>query len=898
MEYNDEVRFLQAQTDHIEQLAKYRGRSCPTFLFYMNGDLVKVIRGADSPHLEATIKEQIELQKMGVERTPYQEDDTVDTTARIEVAEEVDDDVSEPVPLSKLRGRSQIALSIVGSRALANLAEGDTLAIIKPDCSPRMIQAIRDYIKAGLFTIAREKRVWFTVKKVNEFYQEHRAEPFFDELVRFMTSAPCLALHLHRENAVQAWRTLIGPTNSDLARDTAPNSIRAFAGTDGTRNAVHGSDSIASAERELELLFGNASDVELPRIPISLEDSTPTTLQKEYTLVIVKPDAVSANKDAEILDIVRARGYDILQQEKIELSADRAKEFYREHEGKPFFNDLVQFMSGSPIVVAAIKGDNVIRGWREMIGPTNTAIAKIERPMSIRARFGTDGTKNAVHGSDSPTSVYREIEFFFPEIVKSENMTPPPPKPERTLALIKPDAMSKGHKDAILQLVRDAGFTIVEEKQLTQKREIANAFYMEHFGKGFYEDLTEWMSSAPIYAMVLEKENAVKAWRELAGPTNSEKAREISPKSIRALYGEDGSHNAVHGSDSLASAAREIDLLFGKTANDEPAEIDTNDSLLRIEEHPNGLTTENPSSLKGSQNLAASHRSINEDRRGSHASIREPSTDAKRASISLSKSRQSSNALEAGGDIHKSHGKLVSVQRGSNSQLLSAKNSDPGSQRSLSKKAPSTSQLTTAPISGSRPASSQNQRLSRAGSQKLSNGESATTTSQRHLNVPLSAQKKTASKQQINTEPAMRASQLNLSSAKKSLSKQQLADTRGSKSSLSKEATEDRSADANPGPTTVPESASEQKSASIQQPTDVEKSSGAGGETGVSPDQNEGDERRGLAHPSAPMGEQEKTHVGVSEKSLSVHNLAGPNDVAKVDQRVAENQASDKQLAI
>ncbi|KAG5458702.1 MAG: nucleoside diphosphate kinase [Olpidium bornovanus] len=505
-------------------------------------DLVKVIRGANSPLIEATIKEQLELEKMGVERQPvsripndvgapgtlgyFENGDDVKPSPAAQLPEP-DEDVSEPVPLSKLKTRSQVALSYAGSMALADIAEGDTLAIIKPDCGPRMVKAIKDHIKAGQFKVVKEKRVWFTKERAEEFYQEHKEKAFFDDLIRFMTredrgnalfalragliyrhfsmcepvyyapgSAPCIALHLHKENAVLDWRTMIGPTNSDIARDTAPNSIRAFAGTDGTRNAVHGSDSIAASDRELELIFGAGPELrDLPNVPYPVRrrpDVPPSA--SEVTLVLVKPDAVAAGKDGEILDVVRARGYDVLQQEKVEISADRARELYREHAQKPFFADLIAHLTSGPVIVAAVKGDDCVHGWREMIGPTDPAEAKIHRPMSIRARYGTDTMRNAVHGSDSPDSAYRELDLIFPDIVKSENIPPPPPNLEYTLALIKPDAMAKGYKDAIIQRIEDAGFNILQEKEVTQPIELAKAFYIEHAGKAFFDDLTTWMS--------------------------------------------------------------------------------------------------------------------------------------------------------------------------------------------------------------------------------------------------------------------------------------------------------------------------------------------------------------------------------------------------------------------
>jgi len=134
--------------------------------------------------------------------------------------------------------------------------------------------------------------------------------------------------------------------------------------------------------------------------------------------------------------------------------------------------------------------------------------------------------------------------------------------PIKTLAMIKPDAVAAGNAGSIMQAVEAAGFTIVQKKELTLTADMASAFYGEHKGKPFYETLVGFMTSGPIYALALSKEDAILDWRKLMGPTNSEIARESEPKSLRALFGTDNTMNATHGSDSPASASRELKFFF------------------------------------------------------------------------------------------------------------------------------------------------------------------------------------------------------------------------------------------------------------------------------------------------------------------------------------------------
>lgn len=132
----------------------------------------------------------------------------------------------------------------------------------------------------------------------------------------------------------------------------------------------------------------------------------------ERTLAMVKPDAID-NGEA-ILDMARAAGFTVLQQRRARLSPEEASEFYAEHYGKKFFDNLVKFMSSGPIMAIVLAKPGAVADWRTLIGPTDSNKARIDAPDSVRARFGTDGSTNAVHGSDSDGSAAREIRFFFP----------------------------------------------------------------------------------------------------------------------------------------------------------------------------------------------------------------------------------------------------------------------------------------------------------------------------------------------------------------------------------------------------------------------------------------------------------------------------------------------------
>ncbi len=130
----------------------------------------------------------------------------------------------------------------------------------------------------------------------------------------------------------------------------------------------------------------------------------------ESTLLIVKPDGVRRGLVGEVLRRVERKGLTIEEMRLFTIPRDTAEEHYAEHTEKPFFGELVGFITGGPVVVAKITGEDAIACWRTLMGPTNPVDAP---PGSIRGDFATVIGENIVHGSDSPDSAARELRIFF-----------------------------------------------------------------------------------------------------------------------------------------------------------------------------------------------------------------------------------------------------------------------------------------------------------------------------------------------------------------------------------------------------------------------------------------------------------------------------------------------------
>ena len=130
----------------------------------------------------------------------------------------------------------------------------------------------------------------------------------------------------------------------------------------------------------------------------------------ERTLMIIKPDAVKARHIGEIIARVEKEGFEIKGLRFLNLTTEQAESFYDIHTEKPFFRDLVNYMTSGPVVVGWLEIDNAIEKWREVIGATDP---KKAAEGTIRKLFGTSIENNAVHGSDSPENGIRETKFFF-----------------------------------------------------------------------------------------------------------------------------------------------------------------------------------------------------------------------------------------------------------------------------------------------------------------------------------------------------------------------------------------------------------------------------------------------------------------------------------------------------
>ncbi|NWI22690.1 NDK7 kinase, partial [Sula dactylatra] len=269
--------------------------------------------------------------------------------------------------------------------------------------------------------------------------------------------------------------------------------------------------------------------------------------RRERTLALIKPDGMP--KIGELIDIIINAGFTITKAKMMVLSRKEAADFYVDHQSKPFYNELLQFITSGPIVAMEILGDDAVCKWKTLLGPANSAVAQTDAPDSIRANFGHDGLRNAAHGPDSVASAAQELELFFPSSggrgpVNSAKFT------NCTCCIIKPHAVNEGLAGKIIKAIINEGFQISALQMFNMERANVEEFYEIYKGVvAEYMEMVTELCSGPCIAMEITQPEPPKVFRDFCGPSDPEIARYLRPGTLRAVFGKNKIQNAVHCTD-------------------------------------------------------------------------------------------------------------------------------------------------------------------------------------------------------------------------------------------------------------------------------------------------------------------------------------------------------------
>lgn len=367
------LSFATANTDKIGTLKAYGGHSEPVFLFYAKNVLVNVVRGANGPLLERTIKGELENEH------------TVLKTGGVRKSIEDMPPPPPPVVEAKVEPRASSA------RPKSVSKKEYTLALIKPDGAAHTDDIFARIAEAHMH-VRTQTETTLTREQAQDFYAEHRGKPFFDGLLDLMTSGPVVAMVLSGTHAVADWRKLIGPANPDKAKVDDPNCLRALYGSDGTRNAVHGSDSLASASREILFFFKEWAQ----------ENLTP-----EHTVLIVKHDVIS--HVGAVKEKLHASGLTVTQEESVTWSQQKAEDFVHVNDSA---GDPAQ-LYGSPIHLFHVEGLGAVRAVLDLVGPASIERAKAHYPESLRAQYAVSDAQLSFYSSATVEAGAKDVQLCF-----------------------------------------------------------------------------------------------------------------------------------------------------------------------------------------------------------------------------------------------------------------------------------------------------------------------------------------------------------------------------------------------------------------------------------------------------------------------------------------------------
>nr|XP_009451185.3 thioredoxin domain-containing protein 3 isoform X3 [Pan troglodytes] len=275
-------------------------------------------------------------------------------------------------------------------KKMKNMKLEKTLALLRPNLFHERKDDVLRIIKDEDFKILEQRQVVLSEKEAQALCKEYENEDYFNKLIENMTSGPSLALVLLRDNGLQYWKQLLGPRTVEEAIEYFPESLCAqFAMDSLPVNQLYGSDSLETAEREIQHFF-----------PL------------QSTLGLIKPHATSEQRE-QILKMVKEAGFDLTQVKKMFLTPEQIEKIYAKITGKDFYKDLLEMLSVGPSMVMILTKWNAVAEWRRLMGPTDPEEAKVLSPDSIRAQFGISKLKNIVHGASNAYEAKEVVNRLF-----------------------------------------------------------------------------------------------------------------------------------------------------------------------------------------------------------------------------------------------------------------------------------------------------------------------------------------------------------------------------------------------------------------------------------------------------------------------------------------------------
>lgn len=292
-----------------------------------------------------------------------------------------------------------------------------TFVLIKANAYKKMGEII-DEILGNEFTICQLKLVDMTSKHSDELLRkEYSAHPKFTELKASIEGRHIVAMELMKINAVAEMKVLAGPETVEESKSIAPFSIHARFGASGYKNGLYCSSSYNNAKQEINFIFGTESSKKFRRLA-TFENST---------LAIIKPHATNAGLSGQIISAILKEGFYINDMELFRLEKANAEEFLEVYKGVvPEYHLMLEHLTSGHVIAMEIQSTDgkdssnpsIVTKFREFVGPIDPELGKQIRPKSLRAKFGIDKVRNAIHCTDLIEDGVLETQYFFRILVE------------------------------------------------------------------------------------------------------------------------------------------------------------------------------------------------------------------------------------------------------------------------------------------------------------------------------------------------------------------------------------------------------------------------------------------------------------------------------------------------
>ncbi|XP_052494350.1 thioredoxin domain-containing protein 3 [Budorcas taxicolor] len=268
------------------------------------------------------------------------------------------------------------------------------LALLRPALFNERTEDVLNKIQDEGFKILLQRQIVLSEEEAKTLCKEYENKDYFGNVIENMTSSPSLALVLVRENGLAYWKQLIGPSSVEEAKEYIPESLCAQFAIEGLPiNQLYGSDSLEAAEREIQYFF-----------------------PPQHTVALIKPHVTQEQRE-DIMKVIKDTGFDITQMKEILLTEEEAEKIYFKIKRKAFYKDVLGVLAEGTSLVMILTKWNAVSDWRRLMGPTDPEEARLLSPDSIRAQFGENILKNAVHGPSNMEEAMETISSMFEDFV-------------------------------------------------------------------------------------------------------------------------------------------------------------------------------------------------------------------------------------------------------------------------------------------------------------------------------------------------------------------------------------------------------------------------------------------------------------------------------------------------